>query len=38
LFRRRAEKLLEIADDLAVEVIERGREKQQAADDPAVVA
>ena len=38
LFRRRAEKLLQVADDLPVQVIEGGGEKQQPADDPAIMA
>ena len=35
---RRAEKFLQIADDLPVHVIEGGGEEQQSADDPAIIA
>ena len=38
LFRRRAEKLLEEADNLPVQVIDGGGEEEQSADDPSVVA
>jgi len=36
--RRRAEKLLEITDDLPVHVVDRRGKKQQRADDPAEIA